>query len=68
MKKKKIIKKLEKRIGALEKQLTKSSLTLIDPDNENKSVVIQIKEGRFTEDSYIKSFPVDTNNIISQPI
>ena len=68
MKKKKIIKKLDQRVKALEKQLTPSSLTLFDPDNENKTVVICIANGKYTQDSYIKNTGSETSNITSQPI
>jgi len=68
MKKKKIIKKLDQRVKALEKQLTPSSLTLVDPDNENKTVVIGIADGKFSQDASLKNTEVETTNITSQPI
>jgi hypothetical protein len=66
MKKKKIIKKFEQRIEALEKIITPSSITLTDPDNKSKTVVLGVENGDFTTDVHTVS--KDKTNLTKTPI
>ena len=68
MKKKKIIKQLSERIAALEKQIKPDSITITDPTNENKTVVIGIVDGKFTQDVHLKSSANEITNITNQLI
>lgn len=69
MKKKQIIMALTQRVEHLEKIVKSSGITLIDPDNENKTVFIGIKDGKFTQDLITKTpETLETTNITNQPI
>jgi hypothetical protein len=66
MKKKKINKKLEQRIEALEKIITSSKITLTDPLNKDKFVIIEIANG--TYESYIQTVTQDKNSLTKAPL
>lgn len=59
---------LIKRIAALEKIVKSNQITLTDPDDKNKQILIRIENGTFKIDSVIKSVTISPDPIISQPI
>jgi hypothetical protein len=66
MKKKKLIKKFEQRINALEKIVTSNKITLTDPGDKNKTVVLGIENGAFATDVHTVSN--DKTNITKTPL
>ena len=65
MKKRKAIAKLSERLEKLEKQLKESSLTLRDPDNENRSVVIGISDSTFYQDILVTTTETTTDTEVT---
>lgn len=69
MKKKKRYKALLERVEKLEKQIKSNSITFVDPENKNKSVIVGIIDGKFTQDIVIQiPGTSETTNITNQPI
>lgn len=66
MKKKKVIKKLEHRIEALEKIVKSNSITLTDPTDQEASIVMEVVDGQFTSYTCITS--KEKSNLTQTPL